>query len=136
MNLPKGPYEIPLMIEDRMFHPDSTLLYPVAVGGKHPGWIPEFFGDTMLVNGMVWPYLEVEPVKYRFRFLNGCNARFLHVTLMDSDASGIPTGNPGPAFFQIGSEGGLLPHPVRMNDLLITQLLKSALDDEGLALGS
>jgi len=77
-----------------------------------------FFGDTMLVNGMVWPYLEVEPVKYRFRFLNACNARFLHLTLMESNASGIPNGNPGPAFFQVGSDGGLLPHPVRMNGLL------------------
>ena len=118
LNLPKGPFEIPLMIEDRMFNPDGSLLYPTAVGGTHPVWIPEFFGDTMLVNGKVWPFLEVQPRKYRFRFLNTCNARFLHLTLMESDAAGNPTGNPGPAFFQIGTDGGLLPHPVRLSDVL------------------
>src|SRR5207248_6856538 len=66
-------YEIPLVLQDRMFHADGSLLYPVAVGGTHPCWIPEFFGDTVLVNGKVWPYLDVEPRKYRFRMLNASN---------------------------------------------------------------
>lgn len=118
LNLPKGSYEIPLLFEDRMFHPDGSLLYPIPVGGTHEYWIPEFFGDTMLVNGKVWPFLEVEPRKYRFRMLNGCNARFLHLTMVESDSAGNPKGNPGPAFLQIGTDGGLLPRPVNLHDVL------------------
>ncbi len=135
LNLPQGNYEIPLMIEDRMFNSDGSLLYPTAVGGTHPVWIPEFFGDTMLVNGAVWPYLQVEPRKYRFRFLNGCNARFLHLTLMESDAAGNPSGNPGPPIFQIGSDGGLLPQPVRLNDFLFgtAERVDTIIDFSGLA---
>ena len=117
LNLPKGNFEIPLMIHDAMFNPDGSLLYPTAEGGTHPAWIPEFFGDTMLVNGKAWPYLEVEPRKYRFRILNACNARFLRLTLMESDESGNSKGSPGPPFNQIGTDGGLLAHPVRLNTL-------------------
>ena len=43
-----------------------------------PIWNPEFFANTMVVNGRTWPVLEVEPRRYRFRLLNGCNSRFLH----------------------------------------------------------
>jgi spore coat protein A len=119
LNLPKGNYEIPLLIQDRMFNADGSLLYPTAEGGTHPYWIPEFFGDNVLVNGKVAPYLEVEPRKYRFRMLNGSNARFYHLTLTESDAAGNPNGNVGPAFTQIGTDGGLLGRPVRLNELLI-----------------
>lgn len=129
LHLPKGDYEIPLLIQDRMFNNDGSLLYPVQgqvpadgvmpdgslVPPGTPGsrtvptiWIPEFFGDTMLVNGKVWPYLEVEPRKYRFRLLNGCNARFLNLSL-DS----------GQRFYQIGSDGGLLDAPVPLTELLV-----------------
>ena len=47
-----------------------------------PIWNPEFFGNTMVVNGRTWPVLEVEPRRYRFRFLNGCNSRFLILKLV------------------------------------------------------
>ena len=47
-----------------------------------PIWNPEFFGNTMVVNGRTWPFLEVEPRRYRFRFLNGCNSRFLILKLV------------------------------------------------------
>ncbi len=119
LNLPSGPYEIPLLIQDRFFNGDGSLLYPVAVGGSHDFWIPEFFGDTVLVNGKVWPYLEVEPRKYRFRMLNGSNARFYHMKLVESTLAGALMGNPGPAFHQIGTDGGLLPAPVALTELLM-----------------
>lgn len=129
LNLPQGQYEIPLLIQDRMFNTDGGLLYPVQgkvpanavmpdgtlVAPGTPGsrtvpkiWIPEFFGDTMLVNGKIWPYLEVEPRKYRFRLLNGCNARFLNMSL-----------DTGQAFYQIGTDGGLLEAPVPLTQLLV-----------------
>jgi spore coat protein A, manganese oxidase len=125
LNLPSGAYEIPLLIQDRMFNNDGSLFYPVQAPGADPDprvppvWIPEFFGDTVLVNGKVWPFLEVEPRKYRFRMLNGSNARFYHLTLNEADADGVANGRPGPAFHQIGTDGGLLPAPVTLTDLLI-----------------
>ena len=118
LNIPKGQFEVPLMFQDRIFNPDGSLVYPVAEGGTHQFWIPEFFGDTMLVNGKVWPYLDVEPRRYRFRFLNACNARFLHMTLVETDQNGSPMGMAGPLFHQIGSDGGFLPAPVASTDLL------------------
>ncbi|MGA7272292.1 MAG: multicopper oxidase domain-containing protein, partial [Acidimicrobiia bacterium] len=71
-----------------------------------PIWNPEFFGNTMVVNGFTWPYLEVEPRRYRFRLLNGCNSRFLILQFE----------HPGVEVWQIGAEGGFLPAPVRLND--------------------
>ena len=118
LNLPKGKYEIPLAIQDKLFNADGSLLYTTDTTGTQEVWVPEFFGDTMLVNGKCWPYLEVEPRKYRFRMLNACNARFLHMKLMEATNTGA-TGNPGPMFIQIGSDGGLLPVPVPMTDILM-----------------
>jgi spore coat protein A, manganese oxidase len=97
------------MIQDRAFHPDGSLLYPIQVPGDPeipPIWVPEFFGDTVLVNGKVWPFLEVEPRKYQFRILNASNARFYHLTLNESMSSGDPLGRPGLAFVQIGTDAG------------------------------
>jgi len=109
-NLPQGMYEIPIVIQDRMFNPDGSLLYPDEGINPtiHPFWIPEFFGNTILVNGKVWPYLNVEPRKYRFRLLNGSNARFYNLKL----AHGL-------TFMQIGTDGGYLEAPVKMNHLLL-----------------
>jgi FtsP/CotA-like multicopper oxidase with cupredoxin domain len=110
--LPSGAFEIPLAIQDRMFTVDGQLWYPnEGESSVHPIWIPEFFGDAILVNGKVWPYLEVEPRKYRFRILNGSNARFYSLALSDRGTSA-----PGPAFDQIGTDGGYLARPVRLND--------------------
>jgi spore coat protein A len=120
LNLPSGPYEIPLMIQDRKFNPDGSLLYPAAQNGTHPIWIQEFFGETVCVNGKAAPYLEVEPRKYRFRMVNGSNSRFYHLSLVPADASGNPIGKPtdAPPFHQIGSDGGLLPAPVTLHYLI------------------
>jgi spore coat protein A, manganese oxidase len=120
LNLPSGPYEIPLLIQDRKFNPDGTLLYPAAQNGTHPVWLQEFFGDTICVNGKAAPFLEVEPRKYRFRLVNGSNSRFYHLTLVPADLSGRPSGRPAdaPPFHQIGTDGGLVPAPVTLHYLI------------------
>jgi spore coat protein A len=121
-NLPSGSYEIPLIIQDRSFSADGTLLYPPAPNGTHPVWMQEFFGNAICVNGKATPFLEVEPRKYRFRMVNGSNSRFYHLTLVPADASGKPNGKPAdaPFFIQVGSDGGLLPAPLRMHYLIFS----------------
>jgi FtsP/CotA-like multicopper oxidase with cupredoxin domain len=90
-------HEIPILIQDRSFNADGSLFYPgdraffegvrrdqlripfIPDGSSDvsPIWNPEFFGNTMVVNGRTWPYLDVEKRRYRLRFLNGCDSRFL-----------------------------------------------------------
>ena len=103
---PAAAYEIPLVVQDRQFNPDGTFLYPTS---DIPGatWIGEYFGDTMLVNGKVWPFLDVEPRMYRFRILNGCNARILTLDVG------------GPKLWQIGAEGGMFDVPVPVKQLVL-----------------
>jgi bilirubin oxidase len=135
---PLGEYtEIPIVIQDRSFNADGSLFYPdnraffeglnvpstppyldipyigeAACDGLpsdvSPIWNPEFFGNMMVVNGFTWPYLEVEQRRYRFRFLNGCNSRFL---ILQAD-NGMP-------FYQIGSDQGFLPEAAQLNELLM-----------------
>jgi spore coat protein A, manganese oxidase len=122
LNLPSGPYEIPLMIQDRSFAADGTLLYPPPINGTHPMWMQEFFGQNVCVNGKATPYLEVEPRKYRFRMVNGSNSRFYHLTLVPADESGKPKGKltDAPPFRQIGTDGGLLPAPLTLYHLIVS----------------
>jgi spore coat protein A, manganese oxidase len=101
LGLPAGAYEIPLLIQDRSFRGDGELDYPTS-------WLPHFFGDRILVNGKVWPYLEVARSKYRFRILNGANARTLRLALSN-----------GATFRQIGTDGGLLPAPVPVSQVIL-----------------
>jgi spore coat protein A len=116
LNLPRGKYEIPLVFYDRIFDLDSQLNYPTDPDSKDP-WVPEVFGDAILVNGKIYPYLEVEPRKYRFRVLNSANGRFFHLTLSGGQAAdekksaAQPSGGQpsGPSFQQIGTDQGLLP---------------------------
>ncbi|GAB2575603.1 multicopper oxidase family protein [Gracilibacillus alcaliphilus] len=108
LNLPAGDYEIPLMIADRSFQADGSLFYPsqpadAAANLPNPSVLPAFNGDTILVNGKAWPFLEVEPRKYRFRILNASNTRSYQLQL-DSHL----------LFQQIGSDGGLLRNTVKM----------------------
>ena len=114
-------YEIPIAIQDRAFNMDGSLFYPdtraffdglVApyipeggVEGFSPIWNPEYFGNTIMVNGNTWPFQVVEQRRYRFRFLNGCQSRFLIL-----DFNEIP----GVEVWQIGNEGGFLAAPVNM----------------------
>jgi spore coat protein A len=122
LDLPRGRYEIPLMIQDRLINADGSLLYPVSDNSdpEVPAfWVPEFFGDTVLVNGKVWPFLEVEPRKYRFRILNSSNARFYHLTLNDSRSDGHRLAGAAPQFIVIGTDGGFLPAPIRVSEVTI-----------------
>jgi spore coat protein A len=123
LNLPDGEYEIPLMLQDRLFHRDGSLYYPKVVNGpkEHPIWIQEFYGDYNCVNGKVSPFLEVEPRKYRFRIVNAANARFYHLRLFTADSTGKIQNDSFdvPSFQQIGTDGGLLPSPLEIRYLLI-----------------
>jgi spore coat protein A len=105
--IPGGAYEIPLVVQDRMFNADGTLLYPTDLDDLGVTWIGEYFGDIMLVNGKIWPFLEVEPRLYRFRVLNGCNARILNLDVG------------GAQFWQIGADGGLFDKPVPVKQLVL-----------------
>ncbi|WP_255505083.1 multicopper oxidase family protein [Lysinibacillus sphaericus] len=102
-NLPCGDYEYPILIQDKSFNEDGSLFYPdeppfpVPV---HPSITPGFVGNTIVVNGKVWPYLNVEPRKYRFRFLNGSNRRGYVISLSNGDP-----------MIQIGTDGGFLTAP-------------------------
>lgn len=113
LGLPEGPYEIPLIIQDRTFNRDGSLFYPEQPNNPsedlpHPSIQPFFLGDTIVVNGKVWPFLEVEPRKYRFRILNASNTRSYQLYL-DS----------GQSLHQIGSDGGLLAQTVKLEKIEI-----------------
>src|SRR5918995_316552 len=102
IGIPGGGYEIPVVIQDRSFTGNGQLFYP------GPDWEPEFFGDTAVVNGAPFPFLDVEPRKCRCRFLNGSNSRFYNLNIAG-----------GPPFHHIGSEGGMFDAPVRTSRILI-----------------
>lgn len=106
--LPTGKWEMPLVFQDRTFKADGNFWFP-TVGldpSVHPYWQPEFFGNTIMVNGLVWPNMNVDQGWYRFRLLDGSNARFYTLTFK------VP-GNtvPAPPFWVIGSDGGYLKTP-------------------------
>lgn len=125
LRLPAGNQEIELIIQDRLFDTNGQLLFPDGTPadnpsglngtppnpGAHPWWIPEFFGDAIVVNGRTWPFLNVEPRRYRFRVLDAANARFFQMALQDSSS-----GAPGPVIWKIGTDGGLLNTPVKLAD--------------------
>jgi len=114
-NLPEGP--IPLIIQDRMFDTNGQLFFPSdtaanllwAPNPEHPYWVPEFVGDVICVNGKAWPYLNVAPKRHTFLFLNGSNARSYEMVLTDP-----VSGNPGPDFWVIATDGGYLDKPVKV----------------------
>jgi spore coat protein A, manganese oxidase len=108
--LPVGKYDIPLVIQDRTFNKDGSFHFDnEGINPEiHPYWIPECFGDVVVVNGKAWPNLNVERRQYRFRVLNGSNARVYHMTLSNHMS-----------FKQIASDGGYLPRPVKMKSLVL-----------------
>jgi spore coat protein A, manganese oxidase len=107
LNLPKGAFEIPLVIMDRMFRTDGQIYYPVTQLPDAP-WVPEYSGNASLINGKLLPYLDVQPRKYRFRVLNASNARFYFLSFEN-----------GMQFQQIGTDQGLLAAPVAVSRLAI-----------------
>lgn len=115
--LPRGDRDIPLCISDRSFAADGSFAYPLLDPSLHtPGVTDRYMngvlGDVILVNGAPWPRLRVAPVRYRFRLLNASNARRYRLTLESTV--------PGGGFVQIGSDGGLLDHPIRHRHLDIS----------------
>ncbi len=97
LNLPRGEFDIPLLIQDRVVTGSGQLVYSLDHASREAG----VFGDLLLVNGVVQPHLPVKARKYRFRIINGSNARIYELQL----SSGRP-------LIQIGTDGGLLPGPV------------------------
>jgi spore coat protein A len=105
LHLPGGKYEVPLVLFDRDLKPDGRLSYPVSADPERP-WVPEVFGEVQLVNGKIFPYLTVEPRKYRLRILNAANGRFYRLS-MTHDVE----------MHQIGGDQGLLAAPVAVRDV-------------------
>lgn len=148
LNLPSGDYEVPIVIQDRSFYDDGQWFYPrgpgdlTDPGGPDPlaglppeftgtaSVVPHFFGDTNLVNGKVWPVMDVEPRKYRLRFLNGANSRFYDLQLDAGAAGTLP-------FHQIGSDGGLLEATTTRSQVLMgpADRVDSIVDFSGLSEG-
>jgi spore coat protein A len=107
LNLPSGNADVALVVQDKTFNRDpkspnfGQLYYPAK-------WVPEYFGDTITVNGMAWPFQNVQPRKYRLRVWDGANDRFFDFRFSN-----------GMKFWQIGTDGGLLAHPVPLKHLLL-----------------
>jgi spore coat protein A, manganese oxidase len=91
--IPHEPYDVPLVLKDVMFHETGELL----IDDNNQSGI---YGDVILVNGVPWPKMQVEPRKYRFRVLNASVSRSYDLSL--------DTGEP---LYVIGTDGGLMPHP-------------------------
>ena len=101
------------MLQDKAFNADGSMYYPsVGVTDLHPQWVPEFFGDVAVVNAKIWPYVDVEPRRYRLRIVNGSQSRFYNLRFSDGGGETLP-------FTQIGADGGLLRAPVQLAALLI-----------------
>jgi spore coat protein A len=139
LDLPAFPYEAAFAIQDRMFKENGELFYPAFPGDPfwvdfitdegladddvpQPSGLAEFFGDHMVVNGIIWPKMDVEPRNYRLRFLNGCDSRFLAVQFfevgIDETDPNNANGDPLP-FTVIGSDQGLASSPTTVDTLLI-----------------
>jgi spore coat protein A len=109
--LPADRYDIVLNIQDKMFTEDGQLFYPSTFEGApnpNASALPEFYGDFILVNGKIWPILDVEPRLYRFRLVNGSDSRFYNMSLSNGNSIAV-----------IASDDGLLPKRVITNTVLL-----------------
>lgn len=114
------PTLFPLVVQDRMFDANGQLFFPAddaggvlwALNPEHPYWVPEFVGDVIVVNGKSWPFMNVERKRYTFLFINGSNARTYEMALTDPVSK-----NPGPPLWVIGTDGGYLDVPVKIDPL-------------------
>jgi FtsP/CotA-like multicopper oxidase with cupredoxin domain len=104
LNLPSGEYDIPLMLQDRTLDGENRLSYELNEQTIKEG----VFGDTLFVNGVALPYLEVANRKYRFRILAAANRRAFQLRLGDGDPMTV-----------IGSDGGLLDAPITQAQIVI-----------------
>ena len=108
---PSGQYEIGLAIQDRTFNEDGSLFYNAQLEDA-------FKGDTIVVNGKVAPYLEVDRGKYRFRILNGSQSREYVYRL---ETTSCPPPGPGevcsdPSFILVGADLGLIDAPIDLGN--------------------
>src|SRR5699024_12348273 len=97
-----GNYVIMIIKMDRSFHDNGDQFYPSQPDDTQENWPnpsirPFFNGETNVINGKIWPYLEVEPRKYRYRILNAANTRAYHLHW-----------GSGQSFYQIYSDGGFM----------------------------
>jgi FtsP/CotA-like multicopper oxidase with cupredoxin domain len=100
-------YDVPLMLADRVFDPSTGALFFDLFN------FDGILGDKFLVNGKIQPFFEVEPRRYRFRILNSGPSRFYQLFLTDQGSNTqIP-------FFQIGTDGNLLPRPIQVNNSIV-----------------
>ena len=108
--LPAGKYDMPLAIQDRSFLTDGSLYYSSngSYPDTHPYWQGSQLGNTIMVNGKVWPNMNVDQGQYLFRILDGSNDRFYELSFSNRMS-----------FIQIGSDGGYLKAPVTLTSLLI-----------------
>ena len=136
-DLPSGNYEIPIVIQGRSFYADGSLYFPdlreefddfsgpfIPDSDISPIWNPEFFGETMVVNGRTWPVQHVEPRRYRLPPLKWLQCSTLHLGLTTEDPSLIWSISPYTSavpFGVIGTEGGFLADAdkVQLETLLI-----------------
>ncbi len=108
LELPAGRYELPITICDRAFNLASQLEYMHFHNLPFARWVPEFHGNATLINGRIFPYLEVEPRPYRLRIVNVANSSFFTLSLGDNDP-----------FHQIGTDQGLLQEPVEQRSVTL-----------------
>lgn len=129
--LPQGEFEIPLVIFDRSFYTDGELRFPrVSTNPDNAYWQAGDGADVVLVNGAVWPNLDVQPRQYRFRILAAGNGRAFTVAL---DNAGTPV-----PFTIIGSDGGYLPAPQVVQSVILstTERADILVDFSGFAAGT
>jgi len=100
LGLPSGDCDLPLILCDRLIAKDGQLYYPVSDDPQAP-WVSECNGNAILCNGKLYPFLEVEPRRYRVRLINAANTRFYELSL----SGGLP-------LTQIASDQGLLASPL------------------------
>lgn len=103
LNLPSGDYEVPLVVQDKRLN--GGLTYNPDTDDRSIG----LFGGSVLVNGTSGAMLEVATRSYRFRLLNGSNARIYNFALSN-----------GAKFQLIGTDGGLLDAPVEVSNILLS----------------
>ncbi|MBW2497979.1 MAG: multicopper oxidase domain-containing protein [Deltaproteobacteria bacterium] len=138
LGLPAFPHEMALAIQDRMFRASGELFYPAFPGDPfwedfitgegleddevpQPSALAEFFGDHMVVNGVIWPKTNVEPRNYRLRLLNGTDSRFLVLRFRVASSPTTTTldGASAPRpFYVIGSDQGLAASATQTDTLV------------------
>lgn len=146
-------YEIMLTFQNQSFNTDGSLRFPTSrtdfgdtqgpfrpFSDIPPYWNPNFIGDTMNVNGNVWPFLEVEPRRYRFRLLDANNILDLQLKVVRDPLAARPQQAAIPIWV-IGSDGGFLPRPQRLDGTQVLPMFTAErydiiLDFTGLAVGT